>query len=264
MSDITYWVPTWGRARQRADTLLHLEAAGLLEQTVVVCAPGEARVYRDVFPSLRQTYEQPSDIHGIGQVRAWMFNICQSRYFFMMDDDVSFALRFSDGSLRSGLLFPVLLRHELHDRILELFRSYDTVGIGFRMFCQDRAYLTENKQTGWAWGYDRLKVAEDLRPCFGRLTLHEDTDWCLTLLGTGHRNVVSSYVVSQARQVSLDPTDGGCAVYRTPALVEEQTAKFLALHPGVVEPRVPRVGLPASTQYRHTVHWKRAFKERAR
>lgn len=262
--DITYYVPTMGRTDQIPVTLNQLKLASLLDKTVIFCPQKEVNFWLQEFPKVRKVVSQPLSVNGIGQVRAHMLRDCGTRYFFMIDDDIKFANRYPDGRLEairpSSQEYRERFRFYLYDHVLSTFARYDTVGIGHRMFCQDREDEVENKQTGWAWGYDLERVMPDLAPALDRLTLHEDTDWCLTLLESGHKNVIQSYIVSQGRRVSLDPTDGGCAVYRTPELVKEQTEKFIALHPNTVTPREPREGLAETTQYRHTVHWKRAYR----
>ena len=260
--EITYYVPTRGRTSRRPIALEELRTAGLLGNTVLVCPMMELAHWDDWARQNNEpltVVEEPESVRNIGDCRAFMLEHCRTRYFFMIDDDVSFSHRYENGTTTPSNMNPLRLRKHLHDEVLDMFQVYPVVGIGSRMFCQDRPFLVEDKQTGWAWGYDVWKVKRDLRECFGRLVIHEDTDWCLTLLGKGHHNVILSYIVASARSVANSPEEGGCGIYRTPELVREQTAKFVALHPGVVTMREPRPGLPETTQYRHRVAWRKAF-----
>lgn len=258
---IRFFVPTRGRLHRPSTTLDQLQAAGLDGETVIVCPYQEANEWQQRFP-LMNVLSEPAKNENIGQCRAFILETAAThgfRYAFMIDDDIKFSFHPDEGggpAINNIDRFRYLLR----DYTLALFQIYPVVGIGSRLWSQDRPLLWENRQTGWAWGYDVPAVIDVLRPVFGRLVVHEDTDWCLTLLEQGYKNVIQSYLLLQGRSVADTPEEGGCGLYRNVDLVLRETEKFIAFHPHCVTPREPRPGLSAQTQYRHTVHWSRAYR----
>lgn len=258
MSDeITYFVPTRGRTHRDLSALKHLDAAGLRPETVILCSAAEVLHYsRAGWRVLPESIKN----RGIGDARAQMLEECETSLMLMIDDDVSFAVRDGFDSTDPGLRVPAWLRKELRDRVLELFKDKPVVGVGSRLFFQSRPFLTENKQTGWAWGYRVADVRPTLRRIYGRLQLLEDVDWCLTLLEDGIPNVISNYLLASSSKVGQRPEDGGCAIYRTPEMVADQVTKFQRYHPHTVKVVAPRRGnLGEATQYRQRILWSRAL-----
>lgn len=262
MREITYYVPTRGKLGKRATTLATLREVDLLRHTIVCCPPQEQQAWMTRFPELKDVVCPDDTVTNINQKRRWMLLHCQTPLFFMLDDDLTLQHQ-ENGMFYPGLHNLERLRYYLLDNLIRHFDTYDTVGIGSRPFSHNRPLEAENRQTGWAWGYRVASVLDDLRPAFDRLILHGDVDWCLTLLETGHRNIVDSNIVASARRPSVSKEDGGCGIYRTPELVRQQGELYRSLHPDVVFPRTDAKEIGELSQHGYVVRWKKAFKERA-
>ena len=271
MKALSIYVPTRGRLhRENLVTLEQFRVANMQEWVTLVCPLEEVTPWFDRYGDFK-ILPEPYHIGNIGAKRAWMFDHCQTRYFFMVDDDISFAHQYHDPETNQRATSavnsdPSRFRYFMTEHLLELFYKYDSVGIGSRLFCNTRPMVMENRKLGWAWGLDKQakNMRKHLKPVFDRqITMYDDIDWNLTLLEYGHRNIISSYIIAQAGKEAEVPDDGGIGLYRTSESVIEDGNRFMAAHPGVVTESKRYTDFKNRTSNslsgRFIIHWTRAF-----
>lgn len=270
LDDLSYYVPTRGRTHLKdLKAINYMQIAGLLHKTILVCPNEEIQYWKDIYPTSLKIVgiEEPGIIKDLGYKRTFMFKHCPTKLFFMIDDDVSFSNQYDKDpsrKIRIGYKDPSRLHYYLTTHLIELFKKYPAVGIGSSLFANVRPFLTENKLTSQAFGYNREIVEKDLTPAFNRTPLMHDVDWCLTLLAAGHKNIITSYIVVSTTKEALYAEDGGQGIHRTPELIEECGSKLMKIHSGIIT-RNPRIRLdlhPNSQQGKFMYHWKKAYKEK--
>ena len=184
--------------------------------------------------------------------------------FCMMDDDLSFAVRIrpEETKLRR---FAHGDFAEMHAAMEEHLDRYAHVAISLRQGNNNfgpgpSPLLAECGRGIRCVGY-RTKEFNELE--HGRVRIMEDIDVTLQLLRKGMPNAILHWWAQDQKQTNAP---GGCSVWRTKEVQEEEAMKLHALHPEFTKPRLKenKTGGDFGTRTELTVFWKAAYQSSQR
>lgn len=261
------YIPTLGRIGMNKQVTLRKFLDCSSHKPWIVCPRSEESSHRAYYPKVKSCIAK-----GIGPTRQWILQASGADIVIMADDDMRFQNRVSTKSTELEQCMEL-------DPLIELIKKY--VGQGFihggigprqgnnRKIVDGRRVVLDGKHlytdcervNNFHWLY-RSKIMP-LGVRFDQLPVMEDFHFTLSLLTMGYPNrVIHSYVWNQG----FSGMEGGCSLYRTPA-VQEQGAEGLKLaFPDFVRV-VTKVSKDTSPSWREfkerkdvVVQWLKAYK----
>lgn len=219
-------------SRGRASRLIVLEqfSRRALERTVVVVPRAEVAAYRASVP-LGATVLGMSYTH-IGDKRQKIMNLYGDEKFVMIDDDLSFRRR----GRRGPYLFDKCTKRDVDVMLRKLERlldHYPLAGIIDSFMAQWMARrnpegLIPNRRMNQLLAYNVGHLFK--RPRF-RLATHEELDVQLQLISMGHTTMCSNEFTKNSGRTGAE---GGCSIWRTRAVENQQLARMVELWPRFV------------------------------
>jgi len=204
----------------------------------------------------------PKKLKGIAAKRAFIMKKAESRYIFVIDDDLEFAYRktvdnvklFPCKAKQMKRMFKLLYKWMKKDKIAN-------VGVSFRSGNNHvlKEYIEVGRQTT-LHGFDLKQIKEnDIKYC-KKLQFFEDYDFLLQMLEKGMKNRISyMYTYNQGSN-----TPGGCREQRTADTQAKAAKKLKKRHHDFVtlvtrKSRSTWKGLEERTDVR--IQWKKAFNQ---
>jgi hypothetical protein len=258
-------IPT--RGRTNTQLTISFFPKELREITTVVAPQKEmfklSKMYFDHQP---EYVAQPDPDWTIAEKRAWIFQWAHEQGYdkiFMLDDDLRFSTRISEGDWHLREIAGKELMPEFERIRDKLGPEFPHVGLGQRQGNQTL------KEVGWkvpgkmcyALGYH---VPTVMKECiFNRVALREDMELSLQLLLKGYPNAIWTQTVTDQREYGggkkFDKT-GGCGIERTVEKSNAEAKKLAELFPGYVsitqreyEASIPRLEV--------IVQWQKALQD---
>jgi len=238
-------ITTRGRIDQQI-TLQQLPRE-LLKQTVLVCPKREApRLYR-LYGDVVEIVVEPYPDMKLPEKREWIVQIWHDAGYtkiLLLDDDLVFATRKSKRLPKSTDEELIAAFQRIEDK---LGPEFVHVGLGQRQF-------NNNEKPGWkipgkmqcVLGYYLPVVVKEVR--WDLVVLRSDYCASLQLLLKGYANAVwTETVVEQPRGFDAP---GGCNIYRTPEMLNDEAEKFANLFPNYVRVGKRKYGRREVTVYR--------------
>lgn len=192
--------------------------------------------------------------------KEWTSNNIKERYYFILDDDLSFFAR-KDGRLVKARKFDVLSMFKLLYKYMK-DENYAHVALSLRggnnHVSED---IAKNTRATAVCGFD-LKIVKKEKVVFNSTPLMADFDITLSLLEKGYPNIVI-YKYANSHRISND--QGGCSLYRTPELMEKAAEMIKSRHNQFVKIQQKITSKPWAnfdTKVRTDVKisWKKAYK----
>lgn len=245
-------IPTRGRVGQ-IETIKHMNEATRAKVTLVV--PQEEKDAHN-FPNVVAI---PEFIKGIAMKRKWIMENIKTPKIIMMDDDLVFNVRKPD-SVKLGVAKPEDIENMVN-KLEESLDSYAHAGISMRLNNnRTEYYAVEVTRMIRVLAYNRDVFLKEVNMERG-LEIAEDFDYALQLFRKGYKNIV---YFNWAQGHKGTGTKGGCSIWRTVELHNENMKRLQALHPEFVrleEKTYEKTKNEMSTRLEAVISWKKAFKE---
>ncbi len=256
-NDITIMIPTLGRVNKQQT--LEVLSPTLKDRTILVVDEHELDEYEMEHFDTCQVLHIPENIKGISKKRQWCVDNCETKYLFMIDDDLVFCNRKE---------LDIKLERSDHSKIETMFKELIKwmesdnkvmVGISARQGNNhvEQEYKDNTRQTAFhGIDVERFKN-EGLR--FDTSELMEDFNLLLTMFTRGISNRVSyEYCWNQLGSGA----QGGCSGYRTNDLQRECALALKERFPdfvSVVEKKSKTGWKGMETRTDVRIQWKKAF-----
>lgn len=254
MRDTTIVINTLGRVGRQ------LTYAGLPEEikyrTSFSVQAHEAHLYSAHYDLI----VLPEHIKDLPSTRQWLIDNVQTRYLIIMDDDLSFFHRKDDNPAKLYKNTETETTEMFQDIVHLLEHGYPMVGISAREG-NNREPLAV-KYVGRSmriFGLD-LHTIREVGARFDRTKTKEDMDMTLQLLRAGYQNAIY-YCYANDHVSSNAP--GGCALYRTLQVMEEDAYRLQQLHPSYVKvvKKQTKTSWNGMERTDVVVQWKKAYLE---
>ena len=251
MKDTTLIINTLGRVNKQI-TWNNLTPL-LRQHTVLSVQDHEKELYPD-YP----VWVLPRTIENLPQTRQYLLEKCPTRYMIIMDDDLSFFTRRNGDHKHLHKITPEELEVMFDDMLHAMETGYPMVGISAREGNNRQpASFAECTRSMRIFGLD-LDIVREIGARFDRTKTKEDMDMTLQILRAGYKNLVY-YGYANDHVSSNAP--GGCAIYRTLQLMEQDAHVLANLHPGFVRVVKKQTKTSWNGQERTDVivQWKKAY-----
>lgn len=226
MNDATYVINTLGRVNKQI-TWNNLPES-IRKHTILSVQKHEV----DQYPKGYGIIILPDHIRNLPDTRQYLIDVIQTRFLFIMDDDLSFFYREKGDPKHLHKMTEEKMEYMFMDMHAALLMGYPMVGISAREGnnrVEQRG--VEIARSMRIFGLD-LDVVRKVGARFDRTKTKEDMDMTLQLLRAGYKNFVY-YDYANDHVSSNAP--GGCALYRTLELMEQDAHRLAELHPGFVK-----------------------------
>ena len=222
------YIPTYGRAETETQYTLNALPKELLSNTVLVVQERE----RDRYEYSKARYiVLPSNIKTIAPTRQWIMQVHNVQRhgpkLVMLDDDLPFYVRRKDDATKFKRAMPSDLI-KLFKLIEQRLERYVHVGVLMHEGAH-RALAIDTYATHMCrvLAYD-VPTFRRLNIDIGRAAVGQDKDATLQLISKGYANCsINSYAQGQTRGTNAP---GGCASYRTVALLEKSLKQIERWH----------------------------------
>jgi hypothetical protein len=195
---------------------------------------------------------------GIGATRQWILETLRKEdpKICMMDDDLVFCTRRKDDPTK---FIPAKTSHVI-EMLMELEAKLETFAHASIATRQGGNRNTEDLLTNTrmlrilSYNMDNINIPLD----YGRLEVMEDFDVTLSLLRSGHPNVVLNKWVQDQK---MSNAAGGCSTYRDAEMQARSAEKLAELHAPFVRvvTKKTKDGWFGGERKDVVVQWKRAF-----
>lgn len=254
---MTIYIPTMGRL----DKQITLEALSpeLKKRVVLAVDHFDAMDHFEKYKDQCRVLELPMEVKGISEVRQHCMDVCNTKYIFLLDDDMVFFKR-KEGTVKLARCTD----DELNDMFTELldwmdFEEIPLVGVSAR---QGNNHTPEDfreatRQMNFH-GLD-LPAIRQIGLKFNGLEVMEDFNMTLDLLTKGIANrVFYKYCWNQFGSGA----DGGCSEYRTGELQRKCAEELEFRYPDFVKVVVKKSKTAwkgMEERYDVRVQWKKAY-----
>lgn len=217
----------------------------------------ELKQFRNAWPKIEDVADVPDD-WGLSDIRQWLIDDPINRvdpYHVCMDDDLVFLRRKAplDVHQRKGNQQDAVECFQRMEYWLRQGYAHGSISQrGGNNHCPD-AYKTIGRSTDCHFYNADILHGEGIQ--INAVRLRQDFHTTLSLLELGYPNVIDHEFMSGQK----DGMPGGCQVYRTKEMLEEQAHLLASLHPGfvtVVE-KERKGGFGVSTDVR--MSWQKAY-----
>ena len=225
------------------------------EQTQIVVQAKQAEQYARKFKD--HMIVLPEGIETISPTRQWLLDNCDDDKMVMIDDDLTFSCRTTEGSTKLTPQSSADMREMFQD-VENSLDDFTHMAISTR---EGNNHVADDiKEVGRALRFHGLRtdVVRGLGVRFDRIQLRQDFDFTLQMLRAGKPNVI---FYNYAHNQPGSDTKGGCSVFRTPELMEKTAHTLAALHPGFVKvvEKETKSSWGGKKRTDVTVYWKKAF-----
>jgi hypothetical protein len=258
------FIPTYKRLN-RQPTLQALNAAGVA--TVLVVRPEEAQEALDLARSLNlaanggQVFVLPEGITNLAQTRQVLMENVEDDVVFMMDDDLSFAVR---GKREDNPLYLSTAEasdiQEMVEKVYEYCKKEGLAGVSMREGNnrkEEEVDYCSRMCRAWAVHMPTFRA---IGAKFEQYPSVEDFDITLQFLLAGKRNaVLNNFTTNQYGS----NTEGGCSEYRTMDVQKEAAEALARKYPLFVKTvsKETKTSWGGETRVDVHVQWKKAYKE---
>jgi hypothetical protein len=224
-------IPTRGRTEEQLTWTFFPKS--IMERTTVVCPQREVNKLKSFRDNLN-VEAQPDPNMKIAAKRAWILEEWRRRGYdkiLMLDDDLRFATRISDGDWHLRPITGDELIPEFQKLEDKLGQDFPHVGFGQRQgnnTIEVPGWKVPGKMT-YALGYYLPIVLEECN--LNLVELREDMAISLQLLLKGYPNAILTETVVDQREFSRG---GGCAAERTMEISNLEADLLANLFPGYV------------------------------
>jgi hypothetical protein len=251
------YIPTYKRLN-RQPTLQALSAAGV--PTVLVVRPEELQGALDLAQKHFDctVFGLPQGITNLAQTRQVLMDSVEDDVVFMMDDDLSFAVR---GKREDNPLYlSTADENDIRDMVRYVYEHCTKEGLaGVSMRegnNRKEGELDYCSRMSRAWAV-HMPTFRKIGAKFEQHVSVEDFDLTLQFLLAGYRNVVlNNYTTNQFGS----NTDGGCSEYRTMSVQKEAAEALAAKFPDFVKTveKTTKTSWGGETRVDVRVQWKKA------
>lgn len=258
---VLYAIPSRGRANRML--VLKYLPESVKENLHIFVIPEEEEAYKKTVP-YATIVPVPEWVDHIERKRLFMFKFAKLHGFtavFMFDDDLNLA-KWNPKleKFRSVKEDPSVIDKFFRTTIPELFDKAPAVGLGCKFMAEQKVVrkglIEVNGKMCCAFGY---RVDEALKYIDWKRTYHLwnlDTMANLFFLTQGLPLLVHYGVTWSTDFGEDDPKKGGCALYRTQAVINEAFLRMIAYFPGLVIRKKKMSAHPTSFLQ---INWKHAY-----
>ena len=260
MKDVALCILTRGRG-DRQTTLENIPDV-LRDFVYLVVDKDEYVAHKKYSKSVKKILQMPvgwGNSGGFSDKKQWTSERIKERYYFIIDDDLSFNKRTGDKLMKTNSRDV----YKAFDIMYGWMKDEDIAHVALSPREGNNRVIEEYRDASRAMrvcGFD-MDIIRKEKVMFNRTVLMADFDITLSLLEKGYSNrVLYSYANGQRK--SND--SGGCSFYRTPELMSKTAHKLHSLHPLYVKVETKKTAQPwcgFDTRERTdvTVSWRKAF-----
>jgi ssDNA-binding Zn-finger/Zn-ribbon topoisomerase 1 len=263
---IKVFIPTYKRLN-RQPTLQALNAAGVA--TVLIVRPEEAQGALDLAQRLNlgnaqcTVYTLPEGITNLAQTRQVLMENVEDDVVFMMDDDLSFAVRGKRAD--NPLYLSAAEASDVQEMVKQVYYHCEKEGLAGVSMREGNNRKEEEveycSRMCRAWAV-HMPTFRAIGAKFEQYPSVEDFDITLQFLLAGKRNaVLNNFTTNQFGS----NTEGGCSEYRTMDVQKEAAEALARKYPLFVKTvsKETKTKVTWGGQTRIDVHvqWKKAYKE---
>jgi hypothetical protein len=254
--ELHYFIPTRGRPDFYTWKAI---TPKMRKETSIVVREDEYEQYLAANPYAKFLILPPGT-EGISSTRQFIIEQ-NHKYIVMLDDDIrNFGYK-PDITKQSIAMADDNVVDEAFDNILTLFKmGYSHVSIFDRPRCglSKGRYFSENGLAMQIIGFETETVhKEGLK--FTDVLLAQDKHMTLSLLERGYKNALLAYFTFNCLGTQAA---GGCSIFRTADMINEQATLLQSLHPNTVSitPKVVNYRGISEVVNKVTIQWKRSFR----
>ena len=250
-------IPTLGRLHKQQT--LEVLSPALQERTALIVNQSEFEDHDMQYFDTCEVYAVPENIKGIAAVRQWCLDSCDTKYLFLIDDDMVFFKRDD---------LDIKLTRTTHEELEEMFTNliswmehdnYPLVGVSARQGNNhvEQDYRDVTRQMNFHGVNTAFFQDNGLR--FDGSEVMEDFNLLLNMFTQGFPNrVYYQYCWNQLGSGA----EGGCSTYRTNELQRKCALELKEKFPDFVavvekESKTGWEGMKTRTDVR--IQWKKAF-----